>query len=305
MIDTQKCRYILKIADLSSFSKASEELFIAQSSLSRYVNELESNLGLKLFDRTKLPIELTYAGKRYVQYVKEYLEFENRMNDEFVKLRGIEMGNLTIGSFILMGTYILPSILPKFFEKYPHVNINIKNETPITFESSLINGNIDICLINLPPNRSNIDYEIIADDKVLLVAQINHPISEKYDITNNSVENPIKIDYKDIENEKFILLPIANNMRIIAEKIFSDHKLSPKNILEVPNLNMAIDLVSANMGFTFVCESTLKHKKLENPLLYFSVGRYEDIASIILAYKKPCNSLVNSFIDISKDAYIK
>lgn len=305
MINLEKSKYILTIAELSSFSKAAEKLFVAQSSLSRYVSELENKLGVELFDRSKLPIELTYAGEIYIEYMKEFLNLENKMSDEFNNLKNNPMDNLTVGSFVLMGTYILPNILPTFLKHYPHVNFNIKNEIPSTFEYSLRNGAMDICLINLPPKNKNIAYQIIGDDKVLLVASTNNQISKKYDITKNSIENPVRINFKEIENEKFILLPNGHNMRFIAESIFEDNRVAPKNILEVPNLNMAVDLVSANIGFTFVCKSTIIHKKLVNPLIYFSVGKLENMASIILAYYNKNNSLINSFVEISKKVYDK
>lgn len=114
MINLEKSKYILTIAELSSFSKAAEKLFVAQSSLSRYVSELENKLGVELFDRSKLPIELTYAGEIYIEYMKEFLNLENKMSDEFNNLKNNPMDNLTVGSFVLMGTYILPNILPTF-----------------------------------------------------------------------------------------------------------------------------------------------------------------------------------------------
>lgn len=303
MINLEKSKYILTIAELSSFSKAAEKLFVAQSSLSRYISELENKLGVKLFDRIKLPIELTYAGERYIEYMKNFLNLESKMNDEFNNLKNSSMDNLTVGSFVLMGTYILPNILPTFLKHYPNVNFNIRNEVPSKFEYSLINGAIDICLINLPPKNKNIPYQKIGDDKILLVAPTNNHISKKYDIAKNSIKNPVRINFKEIENEKFILLPNGHNMRFITESIFEDNKIAPKNILEVPNLNMAVDLVSANMGFTFVCKSTMSHKKLVNPLMYFSVGKLENMASIILAYYNKNNALINSFIEISKKVF--
>lgn len=306
MIDIQKCKYILAIAELSSFSKAAEKLYIAQSSLSRYVSELEEIIGLKLFDRSKLPIELTYAGEKYIQYVKDFIELENKMIEEMNNIKFGSMGSLTIGTFALMGTYILPNIIPHFSQRFPFVKLNIMNEMPHSFENSLKNGSIDICLVNLPPLDQSIKYEIIDEDKILLICSINHPLSLKYksEVENNSLENPTEIDFKDIEDEKFILLPQPNNMRKIADEIFNDWEISPSNILNVPGLNMAIDLVSANMGLTFVCKSTIKYKKLENPVIYFTVGKLESMASIIISYHSTNdNPMINKFIEISKQNF--
>ncbi len=306
MIDIQKCKYVLAIAELSSFSKAAEKLYIAQSSLSRYVSELEESIGLKLFDRSKLPIELTYAGEKYIQYVKDFIDLENKMIEEMNIIKFGSMGSLIIGTFALMGTYILPNIIPHFSQRFPFVKFNIVNEMPHSFENSLKNGSIDICLVNLPPIDQSIKYEIIDDDKILLICSINHPLSIKYksELENNSLENPTEIDFKDIENEKFILLPQPNNMRKIADAIFNDWEISPENILNVPSLNMAIDLVSANMGLTFVCKSTIKYKKLENPVFYFTVGKLESMASIILTYHSTNdNPMISSFIEVSKQNF--
>lgn len=92
-------------------------------------------------------------------------------------------------------------------------------------------------------------------------------------------------------------------MRTMADSVFKYNEIAPSNILEVPNLNMAVDLVSANIGLSFVCKTTMLHKKMDNPLTYFSVGDLEDIPSIILAYTKKDSDLITAFLDISKEVF--
>ena len=66
--------YFLTIAELGSLSKAAEKLYVSQPSLTQYINRLEDNLGIKLFDRSKSPINLTPAGELYLKYAVDSME---------------------------------------------------------------------------------------------------------------------------------------------------------------------------------------------------------------------------------------
>lgn len=91
-MDSAKFNYIRTIAECKSISKASQKLHISQPALTRYVNKLEDELGVKLLDRTTLPIKLTYAGEWYIKRVQQILDINSCMQKELQEIVNLERG---------------------------------------------------------------------------------------------------------------------------------------------------------------------------------------------------------------------
>lgn len=83
MIDQRFCKYIKTIAQYHSFSKAAQVLYVSQPALSRFVKKVEDELGVTLFDRDTIPLRLTLAGQRYLEYVEQFQGLERNMRQEF------------------------------------------------------------------------------------------------------------------------------------------------------------------------------------------------------------------------------
>ena len=91
-MDLRHLRYVQKIAEERSFSKAAEKLFLAQPALSQYILNLERELGTKLFDRSKNPISLTYAGEIFLHKAQLILEIEQDLSTEIKNLAQSDRG---------------------------------------------------------------------------------------------------------------------------------------------------------------------------------------------------------------------
>lgn len=302
MIDYKLCEYIRTIWKNRSFSKAAQELYVAQPSLSRYVRTLEESLGVELFDRKKIPLELTPGGKLFMSYIDQFEELNEKMHLDFLLLSEKDRKNLVIGTLTYLGAYILPKIIPFFVENYPNFYLDIKEHNGKTIEDALISGEIDICLTNLPPKSKKIKYCTVAPDKLLLVTHRTSSLEQKYDLSNNSVSNPINVDFVDFKNETFILLHPWQNMRIMAENIFEAHDFHPHSVITTSSIASSLNLLNCHSGYAFICESALQYAKINFPLVYFSLGHMENISSIILAYmKREDGGLIDKFCNFSYD----
>lgn len=142
--------YFLAIANKGSLTKAAESLYITQPSLSKYLSRLETSLNMELFDRTTSPLTLTYAGKRYYEYVQDMLALDQRLSEEFNEIRNNVRGEITIGIASWRSAIIMPTLLPMFYQRYPHVQINVEEGRSYTFERAMLNGKVDFCMMTLP-----------------------------------------------------------------------------------------------------------------------------------------------------------
>ena len=122
----KKMDYIYAIYKTGSFSKAAEQLFISQPALSIAVRKLEDELGQKLFFRTTGTVELTEAGKAYIDKCEKIRQFEQELTEYFNELDGLLTGELSIGGANISMNYILPDIITAFSAAYPGIRITLR-----------------------------------------------------------------------------------------------------------------------------------------------------------------------------------
>lgn len=304
MIDNRLCSYVLTIAECRSFSRAAEQLYIAQPSLSRYIKNLEESLGICLFDRTRIPLVLTPAGKCYVEYIRKFQKLQNAMNKKLAAFGQDSSHKLEIGSLTFLASYILPRVIPVFVEAYSNADVGIHELRSNQMRNSLLSGDVDVFITNLPPNYPDLDFCSIAEDRVLLVTKRTKSLELEYDLSENSMEHPLSICISTLQNATFVMLKPWQNMHIIAENIFRTRHFVPDKIIEAPSITSAISLTSQKHHFTFVCESALRYAKPDMPLAYFLTGDNDSPASIIVTYRKNnANPLIGEFCRCAKSVF--
>ena len=136
-MDVKYLNYILAIAKKKNMTRAAEELYVSQSSLSQYLAKLEQEIGTPLFFRSKGELSLTPAGELYVKAAKQVIEIQKNLYREISGLD--QRGHITVGVTSLFALKMLSEIIPEFKRQYPYVTIETVSYThlPKANDSSL------------------------------------------------------------------------------------------------------------------------------------------------------------------------
>ena len=172
--------YVKTIADKKNISKAAERLYIAQPSLSQALQKIEKNVGTPLFLRNANGMELTYAGEMYYKTATEILNIYNDFINEVTYINDLKKGRITFGTTNSMGTFLLPVLLPKFKERFPNIEVYIKEENSTNLEKEIIAGTIDFALMHKHPllDEKSIEYDNLYTDPFILVTPCNNALSK-------------------------------------------------------------------------------------------------------------------------------
>ena len=175
MVINRNPEYFLTIAREKSISRAAEKLYISQSSLSQYIAKLEDALEVKLFDRSRNPIQLTEAGRIYQSYLESNDHLYQKLQSDLCSLNSNRSQELNIGLGTWRGSLLLPEILPDFLAQHPQAQVTLF-EFPVSELATLtINEHaklervevdeVDTSRLNLkfPPAPRSGDYPIIAE----------------------------------------------------------------------------------------------------------------------------------------------
>jgi len=235
VLDYHKLRIFKAVADLKSFSKAAQMLFLSQPTVTLQIKKIENYLGMTLFRRHKSNLELTEEGKILYQFASKIIEDYMNMEENLKNVRKTSI--LYIGCSSTIGDYLLPKIITKFISENPEVNIKIFIGNSKEVEDGVLSKIFNIGLVedNIISNKLDV-YEFY-EDEIILIASKNNSISE-YLKTQN-----------ELKNYKFIFREFGSGTRNIVEQSLKI-KISPS--MEVSSSKAIAKIVKNSDYLAFV-----------------------------------------------------
>ena len=303
-MDFRQLQYMLKVAEEKSFSKAAQKLYIAQPSLSQYIQKLEQQLGVQLFDRSTVPLKLTFAGELYVRTAKQILDLKDQLLQQMTDVASLKKGRLIIGLSPFRSTYVMPKVLPKFREKFPGIEVIFVEGTSSELEDLAIKGSTDITIMTLPIREDIFNYEPIAKEEILVALPANQALC-KSSSKSDSSKNRSSVNLKELKDEPFVLLKSHQKLHQIAISLCHQCGFKPNIILESESIEAAHALATAGMGVTFVPDTLLSLYDGYDKPFYFSIQDLKPTRAMVVAYRKDryLSGAAKEFISTMKSVY--
>ncbi|MEJ9210203.1 LysR family transcriptional regulator, partial [Bacillus smithii] len=202
-MELRHLKYFVTVAEELHFGKAAARLNMAQPPLSSQIRQLEEEIGVPLFHRTKRKVELTKEGQVFLE--KVYLILKN-LEDAIETVRMVnrgEIGEISIG-FISSASYdILPAIIHHYRKKYPNIHIDLQQLTTEEQVKALHEGCIDVGILCHPIENDNIHFEVIRQEPMMIALPKDHPLAHETSSVN----------LKDLSNDPFIVTGRKANRR--------------------------------------------------------------------------------------------
>lgn len=240
--------YIKTIVEEENMTKASEKLYISQPYLSKFVRKIENDLGVKIFVRSHRSVRLTYAGKRYFEYLQQIVSTELSMKKELDLIAKHKKGTINIGINPALGTSILPIILPVFEAKYPFIKINLFEENADTLENMIVDSIVDIGIGVMPVLNDQLTYETIYDDFMYLLV---HKSSVLYKDNVDRI-SPFPYKLSVLNDEPLITLKNQYGLGRLVSDFYNKYHLVQNVKLTTNTIYTAVGLTRKGMGSTFI-----------------------------------------------------
>ena len=298
--------YFLTIAKMGSLTKAAEALYITQSSLSKYLSRLEESLNIQLFDRSRSPIALTYAGRLYLDYVNAVLSMDSSLQERFDEIRCDDRGEITFGITSWRSSIMLPTLLPLFWKRHPHISVHVLEGRSYTFESAMLNNQVDFCLMSLPSNFSvATTYESLGMEKIYLAGNRHHPAVQKALSGPVNGEGMHRFDPNWLNGESFITLKTGQVLCRVNQNFLARHDLHPKTIWSTENTVTAINMVNNTSFFTTVPALGTRMEYLPPNVVLMELGDPPLEWEMAIVYPKNTRitRIMRLFIDTVKELY--
>ncbi|MDH4100692.1 MAG: selenium metabolism-associated LysR family transcriptional regulator [Nitrospirota bacterium] len=234
-MDFRHIESFCKVADLKSFSRAAEELYLTQPSISGHILQLEKELGVKLFDRLGKEVALTAAGRCFLDYATRMMELREDAIQRIAELSGGARGTLVVGGSTIPAEYLLPSIIGRFKEGREQVSISLMVSDTAGIVEKLQTGEIEVGVIGAASDDPHLECRSLVSDRLALVVYPDHHFGAS-------------VSLKALAGEPCILRERGSGTRRFIEGLLRREGFSMGNLNVVAEMGSTAALKSAIKG---------------------------------------------------------
>jgi DNA-binding transcriptional LysR family regulator len=253
-ITFRQLRVFSEVARHLSFAKAAQALHLTPPAVTMQVKELESHVGMPLFDRKGRQVALTTPGEYMLVYARKMLATLKDAEDAAARLQHLEVGQLTIG-MVSTAEYFLPRLLAEFRREHEGIDMRLAVGNREQLVKMLQANEVDIAIMGRPPKELATRAEPFAAHPHVFVAATDHPL--------------LRTDALSIESLRpygFVMREQGSGTRAALETFFQAARFEPKITMELASNETIKQAVMAGMGLSFLSLHTLG-LELDNKLI--------------------------------------
>ena len=272
-MDLRQLRYFVAVATTRNFTRAAEQMHIAQPPLSRQIQLLEEELEVQLIQRNSRPIRLTEAGRLFYEQSLQVLHRVDQMKNAARQAGRSDRQSISIGyvpSTLYGG---LPMVVRMFRQRYPDTDVQLVDLGSIQQISELKSGRIDLGFGRVRSNDTSVARTVLREERLVLAIPPGWPLADE--------KGPV--NFEDFGQFKLVVFPKE------PRPSFADHVLgmlhekgiTPAEVHEVRELHAALGLVAAEVGLCIVPAAA----RLRSDLVYRLIADEKATSPIILSHR--------------------
>lgn len=279
-MDFRQLETFVQVVQSKSFSKAAEELFITQPTVTNHIKNLEEEVGTLLINRMGKKISLTNAGEILYNEALDIINSLQMIKHELSMYNNEIKGHLDIVSSSVPRKHLIPSIIDAFLKEHANVTFSISNDDSQEVVNSILDSYTDFGFIGEKYPNPNLEYINIISDKLVLIASKDFKPE-----TNKQGE----ISVKSILDGKFIFREVGSASRNIFVSEFEKQDISLsqlKPVAYVRDVDTIKKMVSLGIGFSFISEKLIEDDLKLNKFKAYNVKGIDLSRNYYFVYHK-------------------
>ena len=241
----QQLRYAVAVADARHFGRAAQACFVSQPALSTQIRELETRLGVQLFERTTRGVLVTAAGGDVIDRARRILREVDDLCDAAGGAGG-DPGPLRLGVIPTIAPYALPPAIRRIAEAHPELQLYLREDRTHALVEQLQAGELDLLLLALPLDRPGIEELPLYEEPFLLAVPEAHPLARGR-----------RCDVADLADERLVLLEEGHCLRDQALAVCEQAGNGGHAEVQGTSLPTVVQMVGAGLGVTLLPASTI------------------------------------------------
>ncbi|MGH7275625.1 MAG: selenium metabolism-associated LysR family transcriptional regulator [Candidatus Rokuibacteriota bacterium] len=178
-MDLRRLEIFAKVAELGSFSRAAEALFLTQPTVSEHIRALEDELGVQVLDRLGRGAQPTPAGRLLLDYAARMLALAREARQAIDRHQGRVSGELGVGGSTIPGEYVLPTLLGAFRAKHPEISVSLLIGSSREVSQWVEEGRVEVGVTGARPSARALHAKALMSDELVVVAPAEHAWAER------------------------------------------------------------------------------------------------------------------------------
>lgn len=303
-MEERQFEYLLTIAREKNISKAARKLFISQPSLSKFLINLENEVGMPLFNRHRGELEITEAGAVYVNYAERFLKMMDDLKSDLAALDQTKKEAISLGITPWISSYTAFQIMNEFRRLHPQITLNIIEDFGQNLYALFAEKKLNLVLSNITdPVKASLSgsdgWMPVLPDRLLIIAP--KTLSQKYGLTagETSYDRPCPLDTLPFKNFDVITGKPHQHLYTIIRGIVETYDLQPPSLIESQNIDNCLHLVDSGHGIAFVSEIYVKNgPPLEHSDIYAIDNEKFDYTRVLFYHKDTISAAQKDLISI-------
>jgi len=244
MVDLNHVLAFINVAQTLSFSETAAHLHVSQPTVSKYIHDLEVELGVRLFERRGGHARLTDAGQTLLPWARKMLKQANTFEEIAHSLQGEISGRLKIACSTTAGKYILPQLAARFRKRYPGIQVSILACTPEHVALNLLEGEAHLGVVSREISESGLECQEFFKDMITMIVPPDHKWALRAAVEPEEL----------LEEPMIIREPTSGTRRVLLVELAKyDITLDDLNVfLELGNAEAIVRMVAERYGISFV-----------------------------------------------------
>lgn len=242
-----------------SFTRAAEELFLTQPTVSMQIKQLTKTVGLPLFEQVGKRLYLTDAGRELYATCREIFDKLSEFEMKVAELKGMKQGRLRLAT-ISTTKYFVPRLLGPFCQLYPGIDISLEVTNHERILERLSDNQDDIYILSQPPEDFDINCYPFVENPLVVLAPRHHPLVQEKNIPLSR-----------LNGEPFIMREPGSGTRKAVQKLFEEHKISVKVRLDLGSNEAIKQAIAGGLGISVLSVHTLALEGTNGPLAILDV----------------------------------
>ena len=277
------------VARLGSYTKAAEELYMAQPTVSVQMKKLSETVGLPLVEQIGKRVHLTEAGRAVHAASNNLFATLAELETQLANIRGMSTGRLQL-AVSTTGKYFAPRVLAEFVKLYPGIEVSLQIHNRSTLLERMAQNLDDLYIFASPPGDSDVVTQAILPNPMVPYAAADHLLAKEKNIP-----------FARFAEEPFLMREAGSGTRMIAREIFAEHGLEPKVRMELSTNEAIKQAIIAGLGVSIMSRYTLGLDVTHEQLAVLDVEGFPVERSWVFAYPvgKQLPVLAQGFMDFT------
>jgi DNA-binding transcriptional LysR family regulator len=228
-----------------SFTRAAEELYLTQPTVSIQVKQLTKAVGLPLFEQIGKRLYLTQAGQQLLDTCQRVFEGLEQFEMAIADIKGMKQGQLRM-AVITTAKYFVPRLLGPFCQRFPGIDISLKVTNHQNIQERMANNEDDLYIISQTPEQPDLKIHPFLENPLVVIAPKNHPLVGKKNI-------PITA----LSGEQFIMREPGSGTRQAIQSLFDEHEVDVKVRLELGSNEAIKQAIAGGLGISVLSVHTI------------------------------------------------